>query len=178
MNRTRGKTFVVNKLPLQKELPRSVHDCDKNGFLIGIAQMNGAAKKLAPTSLWSHVPYHFQYLRLAGHDRKARLYDNLRREYYWSHVTSYVYTTERVVASGSKTYQYINVDAPYNYFWRVAPRRFVLMNIPRPLKTKINHKIVRTVNDEPLLELNKSLKGIKYKHMAYCLPLYWYLDNL
>lgn len=72
---------------------RSTFNYDINAILVRTSPIDGAGKKILPTSLQSHLYYHSHYPTMAGHLGEKGMHDSMQREYYWPHIAYDDYTT-------------------------------------------------------------------------------------
>lgn len=75
---------------------------------------------------------------VGGHPGEWHLHDSTTREYYCPHIVSNVNTTVWDCVSAPETSRRICIDAPYNWFQRVANWNFVERNTLRPLPKTFN----------------------------------------
>lgn len=74
-------------------MPSSTFIHDMNWFLVLTAPIDGAVKKVLPSSLQLHLQYHSHYSTLAGNPDKRSMYDGRKKEYYWMPMANDVYRT-------------------------------------------------------------------------------------
>ncbi|CDF40971.1 unnamed protein product [Chondrus crispus] len=111
--------------------------------------LDGTLQRVVPKRLGAKVLYLAHPPRLARHPGGTRMYDTLRREYYWPHMANNVYSTVRNCQSCSATRSTIvRHQKDIKLFPAAGPLEFVAMDLLGPLpKTAHGNQFVLVITD-------------------------------
>lgn len=115
-----AKDSYFRQAPSTAGPPASPYYHGRGGFLTGTAPVDGAVKKVIPTSFTACIIYQSHYLRSAGHLKEAYMYDCMQRKYGWPHMAKELYTAVRNCSECARTDHQIKINAFYKYLLEVA----------------------------------------------------------
>lgn len=117
----------------------------RNGILTRVSLLDNAAHKVVPASMQRQVLKCFHYSLLAGHPGARRMYDSIRREFYWPHMANDVY---QVVKESNSCARMRGTRHAHQKHLRLfpanGPLEFVAMDLlgPLPKTTKGNQNVL------------------------------------
>lgn len=76
---------------------------DRRGYLVLASSLDGTIQKVTPWSRVSRILYLSHFSAVAAHSGARRMYETLRRDYYWPHMAKEVYLLIKECPSCAKT---------------------------------------------------------------------------
>ncbi|CAN8067637.1 unnamed protein product [Agarophyton chilense] len=127
----------------------TLFDINRYGVLIRHSPLDGALQKVVPRSLVPCVLYLSHYPRLEGHPGGTRMYNTLRRDFYWPQMANDVYQTARDCRSCAAMRRTQNRSQKrLKLFPAAKPLEFVAMDIVGPFpKSVTGHEYILVITD-------------------------------
>lgn len=114
-------------------LPASWITDDHHGFLVRQVRVSRALQKYVPVTLHAYLLYLSHYPTLARHHREQRMYDTMRRHFFWSHMANDVHRTEEDWSSCAQNVSQVKHIRKLPLFPAVGPVEFVAIDVLGPL---------------------------------------------
>ena len=126
--------------------------------------MDSAEQIILPKTLRMQVLLLAHYPRLAGHPGGSRMYQTLRRTFYWPSMALGAYHTVRQCSSCTRERITLRKDATYfSLFPAQAPLEYVAIDILGPLpKTTNGHRCLLCITDR----YSKMVRNIPLKNIT------------
>ena len=110
-----------------------------NSLLILISPVDGAEQTVVPEALQPRVLYLSHYPLLAGHPKGSKMYDSMRRNYYWSQIANDFFQTAKdcrpcAEARGTR----YKTQKPMNLFPATKPLEYIAMDLIGPITSTEN----------------------------------------
>lgn len=106
---------------------------DKDFKLVRKATIDGATQNLVPRSLRSRMLSLAQYSRLSVHPGKRRMYDSLKRKFFWPHILSDCYAVDNGCIECPFMGTKFNHERKLELCPPARPLKFVTIDILGPL---------------------------------------------
>lgn len=114
-------------------LPKTPFTYNKNGVLVRKAPIDGTIQKVVPSPLRTRILKTTHYSLLVSHLDERRMYDTLRREFYWCPMVSDVYTVASNCIDCPETANKCNHQRKLEVFPPAGPPNLVAIEIFGPL---------------------------------------------
>ena len=127
---------VCQEFKKQSHESHSLFSIQENGVLVRTSPKDGSVQTVVPESLQPRVLYLGHYPILAGHPKTSRMYDSLRRKYYWPRMMDDVIQTStdcRPCAEARGTR--FKTQKPMKLFPAGKPLDFIAMDLLGPFPT-------------------------------------------
>ena len=110
---------------------------NQHGLLCRYAPLDGSIQIVVPASLRARVSFLSHYLRLQGHPGTSKMYETMRRLYYWPHMASDV---QQTVADSQSCARVRGTQHRHQKkltsFPAAGPLEFIAMDLYGPLPKK------------------------------------------
>ena len=122
---------------------------DKRGLIVRTAPIDGVEQIYAPKVLRSRILLLAHYPRLVGHPGGTRMYQTLRRTFYWPSMALDVFNTVRQCSACAKERLSLRKHSKFlKLFPAQRPLEFVAIDILGPLpRTKNGYKYLAVITD-------------------------------
>ena len=126
----------------------SQFDVDENGVLCRRASTDQALQRVVPRTLRRAILYHAHYPCTAGHPGARKMYDTLRRQYYWPHQATDVYVLVERCPECRKNRPSAKHQRELKLFPAAGPLEFIAMDILGPLpRSKKGNRFITVMTD-------------------------------
>ena len=124
-------------------------EVNRIGLLCRKAPVDGSLQVVIPQSLRARVLYLSHYPRLQGHPGATRMYETMRRDYYWPHMASDIHQTVTDCRSCARVRGTLRRhQKKLTLFPAAGPLEFVAMDLFGPLpKTAHGNKHILVITD-------------------------------
>lgn len=147
----------------------------RNRFLTWVALIDGAVYKGVPKSLRAQLLYQSHFKTLAGHPGEIRIYDTMRRDYYWPH-TEFDTTLHRGLFRARLEQAIWEAQTPMTVIsckLRVGTRR---NGHAGKTAEDVQRKSIFICDEKLLLKANESRIDVYDEGCAHCIDAYGSLD--
>ena len=124
-------------------------EVNRVGLLCRKAPVDGSLQVVIPQSLRARVLYLSHYPRLQGHPGSTRMYETMRRDYYWPHMASDIHQTVTDCRSCAQVRGTVRRhQKKLTLFPAAGPLEFVAMDLFGPLpKTAHGNRHILVITD-------------------------------
>jgi len=128
-----GEDVMCQQFVEQTQKPHSPFKMQANGLLVRQSPKDGAIQTVIPETLQPRVLYLAHYPLLAGHPKSTKMYETMRRQYYWPRMMEDVTQTakdcrECAEARGTR----YKSQKPMKLFPARKPLEFIAMDLLGP----------------------------------------------
>jgi len=144
-----SKDEYCRKLMTESDTEGSRFSYDEEGVLIRLSPLDHAQQRVIPLRLQARVLYLSHYPLTAGHPKGSKMYDTMRRHYYWPNMANDVYQTVRDCRACAQTRgTFYKHQRPLRLFPAAGPLEFIAMDLLGPLtKTRRGHTDILVMTD-------------------------------